>query len=352
MIYLDGRNFQINSTSQAVMGSSAKKKKEKKKDFQKVKLKVGKARPKAANSTDTSFKAKAIVLSQQINAEAPSAKVQFLHHVSLLSSRTDSQRKESLAYLASTIPSEFTSRETLPMPTETLIEKAMPLILDNSAGVRSNLVKMLEAIPARETADQIPKMLPYVRAAMTHLSQDIRKTALDVLQDLLNRAGKDLVSCAGGWTKTLECCITLLNWRNLSPGETWTASKTSFRTDTKFIARIMQVMDQLLSTGLLEDQTEEDEPDDVEAHFPLLNFQHHVIPAKSNPYAYLGLFGRPPDDDSRMLDEKEERLTAFNQRFRAGFMQGIDGARKEGGDIGRVAGQLSKTIEEAATKGE
>jgi len=40
------------------MGSSSKKKKEKKKDFQKAKLKIGKIKPKASNSTDTSFKAK------------------------------------------------------------------------------------------------------------------------------------------------------------------------------------------------------------------------------------------------------------------------------------------------------
>lgn len=40
------------------MGSSSKKKKEKQKDFQKPKLKVGKAKPKADNFTDTSFKAK------------------------------------------------------------------------------------------------------------------------------------------------------------------------------------------------------------------------------------------------------------------------------------------------------
>jgi pre-rRNA-processing protein IPI1 len=40
------------------MGSSTKKKKEKKKDFQKPKLKVGKTKAKPANFTDTSFKSK------------------------------------------------------------------------------------------------------------------------------------------------------------------------------------------------------------------------------------------------------------------------------------------------------
>ena len=40
------------------MGSSVRKKNEKRKDFQRPKLKVGKARPKPDNFTDTSFKAK------------------------------------------------------------------------------------------------------------------------------------------------------------------------------------------------------------------------------------------------------------------------------------------------------
>lgn len=40
------------------MGSSDRKKKEKKKDFQKPKLKVGKTKPKASNFTDTSFQSK------------------------------------------------------------------------------------------------------------------------------------------------------------------------------------------------------------------------------------------------------------------------------------------------------
>ena len=40
------------------MTSSTKKKRERKKDFQKPKLKVGKAKPKAVNQTDTSFRAK------------------------------------------------------------------------------------------------------------------------------------------------------------------------------------------------------------------------------------------------------------------------------------------------------
>lgn len=44
------------------MGSSAKRKAEKKKDFQKPKLKVGKAAAKPSNFTDTSFRAKCMLI--------------------------------------------------------------------------------------------------------------------------------------------------------------------------------------------------------------------------------------------------------------------------------------------------
>jgi len=330
------------------MGASAKKKKEKKKDFQKPKLKVGKAKPQAANATSTSFKAKAIVLNQLINADAPSLNAQFLHHVSLLSSRTESQRKESLAFLASTLGSDLRSKP-LPMPTETLLEKAMPLILDSSSGVRTELTKMLQTLPPSDLGDHIAKLLPFIRAAMTHLSQDIRKTALDVLSLLLSKAGQDLVSSPGGWSKTLECCSSLLNWKNLATNDSWTASKTTFRNDTKATARAMQVAEQLLSVGLLASLNDDKEhPCDPGVYLPLWDHGHHRIPLKASAYGYLTLFGKPADNDSRMLEDREERLLVFDDRFRLGFAKGIDDAKKEGGDIGRVAGQLFKTLELAS----
>ena len=70
------------------MGSSAKKKKEKAKDFQKAKLKVGKARPKNTNATDTTFAAKSIVLKQQsLDESKREAGPLFNHNLSLLSSK-------------------------------------------------------------------------------------------------------------------------------------------------------------------------------------------------------------------------------------------------------------------------
>ena len=51
------------------MGKSARKNKEKKKDFQKVKLKVGKTKPKAENFTDTTFKSRAIQIRDQLKSQ-------------------------------------------------------------------------------------------------------------------------------------------------------------------------------------------------------------------------------------------------------------------------------------------
>ena len=52
------------------MGKSNKAKKEKKADFTKVKLKVGKKLPKGQNLTDTSFKSRKIVISNQLKKQA------------------------------------------------------------------------------------------------------------------------------------------------------------------------------------------------------------------------------------------------------------------------------------------
>lgn len=329
------------------MGSSAKKKKEKKADFQKVKLKVGKSRPKAQNQTNTDFKAKAIVLNQQIAASTPDLVAQFKHHVSLLGSRNEAQRKESLAWLTTAIVARRHAT-VLPTATVTLLDKLLPLLLDASVQVRNQLEKLLKVLPPHDLADHISKVLPYVRASLTHLSASIRSTGLDVLSYLLSQSATiapELISSAGGWTKTLDCLATLLGWRNLNARESWSMAKAGFRGDAKVIARTMQVLEQLLSAGLKVEM--QPQVDWAAINFPLWDCQYHCMPIRSNVYGYLNLFGPPPDEDEIMLDDQEERLRAFEDRFGVAFRLGLDGARREGGDIGRVAGSINKILKTA-----
>lgn len=328
------------------MGASAKKKKEKKADFAKPKLKVGKARPKPQNQTDTSFRAKAIVLNQQIAASAPDFNAQFLHNVSLLGSRNEGQRKDSLAWLTSTVSLQGSN---LPIPTGVFLDKALPLLLDASSAVRNQLVKLFQILPQAALIDHMPKILPYARAALTHLSASIRSTGLEILSQLLSTpvVAAELVSSPGGWTKTLECLATLLGWKNLTARDSWSLTKAGFRADAKTVARCLQVLEQLLSRGLKIFVSGSEVGDHNAESLPLWDCDCHCIPKQRNPYGYLNLFGVPPDDDNQMLEDRDERLKVFEEKFKQGFMIGLDGARREGGDMGRIAGSAEKVLEAA-----
>ena len=325
------------------MTSSAKKKRERKKDFQKPKLKVGKAKPKPSNQTDTSFRAKAIVLNQQLNVEAPTLSAQFLHHVSLLSSRSDSQRRDSLSFLTTC----YTTSEkppSFPLTTGALLEKLCPLMLDGSGAVRSQLLKLFQSLPRHDIQDHVPKLLPHIRAGMTHLSKDIRLTSIDVLSWLTAIAGAELVSCAGGWYKTLECFTTMLAWTSSDIGK-WSTSKPSLG-DTKATAKIVTVLAEVLEAGLLDTSTKENEHVIADA-FPLWQTYYHQIPTKSNAYSYLNLFGPPRDAKNQMLEDREDRLQVYNDPFRSLVEAGMSAGRREGGELGRATGLLSKVLDRA-----
>jgi pre-rRNA-processing protein IPI1 len=329
------------------MGSSAKKKREKKKDFQKVKLKVGKTRPKADNHTETKFRAKAIVLNQQLNVDAPSNLQQFHHHVSLLSSKSDSQRRESLAFLTTYLASA-TQHANLPLTTGSLLDKACPLILDGSASVRAQLLKFLQALPTNDMQDQIPRLLPHVRAGMTHLSRDHRLFAIDVLSWIIATAPHELVSCTGGWISTLECFTIMLSWRSAEIGK-WSAMKPTTG-DTKSTAKVITVLAEFLEAGLLEENSKENQTPLI-VDFPYWDLQHHRLPTKSNAYAYLNLYGAVQDEKSQMLEDREDRLRVYNESFRALIEAGMLAGKKEGGEIGRATGLLAKVLDRGAQSG-
>ena len=126
------------------MGSSAKKKKEKQKDFQKPKLKVGKARPKNTNATDTSFTSKSIVLKQQnLSETSRDGTTLFNHNLSLLSSKNETQRRDALTYLSAACAGQ----KSLPQSPLMILAKAQSLILDGNSQVRQQLLKLLKCLP-------------------------------------------------------------------------------------------------------------------------------------------------------------------------------------------------------------
>ena len=52
----------------------------------------------------------------------------------------------------------------LPQPVSVILPALLPLILDASNNVRTQLLKLLRALPAADVEDHVAQLLPYVRA--------------------------------------------------------------------------------------------------------------------------------------------------------------------------------------------
>ncbi|KAI5286209.1 rRNA processing protein [Ascosphaera aggregata] len=329
------------------MGSSQKRKNEKKKDFQKQKLKVGKTKPKPSNFTDTSFKSKAIVVNQQsLSTSAPSFNAQFAHSVSLLGSKSDTQRRESLAHLTTSINARPVD-SPLPQPVSVMMPLLLPLILDGSKSVRAQLLKLLQTLPVHELEGHAAQLLPYIRAGMTHLAADIRMSAIDLISWLVSIIGDEVVSCAGGWIKTLNCFLAVLGWHTDETSK-WSGNRASFGkvgSDGKFMAKVLVALAEFLKVGLSPDVDDTDTGRTSMAYsFPLCGAEYHMLSTRGVPYAYLNLFGAVKDEEDEMYETVEDRLRVYRQRFMTPVECGLAAAKQEGGETGRASAAVYKVL--------
>src|SRR5882757_3651237 len=93
----------------------------------------------------------AIVVNQQsLSADAPSLTKQLNHYLEIASSsRSDTQRRDALSYLIN----QFTSQPVnapFPIAPFFLVKKLVPLLLDGSDSVRSQLLKLFRLLSASE----------------------------------------------------------------------------------------------------------------------------------------------------------------------------------------------------------
>ncbi|KAF7717943.1 Pre-rRNA-processing protein [Penicillium ucsense] len=341
------------------MGSSAKRKKEKQKDFQKPKLKVGKAKAKPENFTDTSFRSKAIVLNQQsLHVSAPNADSQFSHHLSLLSSKSDSQRRDSLAHLTTTIASRPVN-SPLPQPVSVMLPSLLPLILDANNNVRTALLKLLRTLPNNDVQDHVAQLLPYVRAGMTHLAADIRVSAVEILSWMVEAAGEAVVSCAGGWIKTFNCFLSILGWHTEESAR-WSSNRASFGksgSQGRPMVKVLGALAGFLDAGIGAPGASDGGEDQLVVHssstwpFPLCQTSQHMISDSATPYAYLNLFGQPRDEEGEMYETRGDRFRVFSTRFLPAVERGLKSAREEGGELGRASSGVTKVLKEALSYG-
>lgn len=264
----------------------------------------------------------------------------------MVTSKSDSQRRDAVAYLTNTI-SERRNGEDLPLPVATILPKVQPLILDGSKSVRENLIKLMRCLPAKEVASHIDQLLLYVRAGMTHLAADIRASSLDVLELLLQVGDEELVSCAGGWLKTLNCFMSLLGWQNAEKQGKWSSHRPAAGkpgSASKPLVRQLSLLAVFLEAGFRQEHEGNRSANEASQLFPLAGRESLSLYTRSNPFRSLNLFGAPRDAESNMYDDAEARKRAFDEQALGAVMRGMSEAKKEGGEVGRAAAGLEKVL--------
>nr|XP_046159361.1 testis-expressed protein 10 homolog [Oncorhynchus gorbuscha]XP_046159362.1 testis-expressed protein 10 homolog [Oncorhynchus gorbuscha] len=167
------------------------KKKKRQDDFQKVKLKVGKTKPKADNATNINFRTKGINLTEQLkkDANAPSThrKLNIKDLLSQLHHYSGTVKQGALVGLRELLtlhPSE------LDQHLSSLLSEAAAVFTDKDPNVRMSATRLLrfiaQSVPAERTSPFFPLLSAHLSCAMTHIETGIQEDALKVLDVLLD----------------------------------------------------------------------------------------------------------------------------------------------------------------------
>ncbi|KAJ1973280.1 rRNA processing protein [Dimargaris xerosporica] len=170
------------------MGKSSRKKKIQSQDFQKVKLKLGKKKAPAANHTDTSFKSKAIVVTEQNLRTNRSDELTSARNLTLqdlifqLKHYNPSVRRDAVHGLTELVTLHPT---VLPNNLGTAVNAVVRLFLDEEPVIRKHAREFcrvhLGALPRTCLVPFYPVILAYTCSAMTHIDEEIRVDGLRTL---------------------------------------------------------------------------------------------------------------------------------------------------------------------------
>ncbi|TWW79248.1 testis-expressed protein 10 homolog [Takifugu flavidus] len=166
------------------------KKKKRQDDFQKVKLKVGKTKPKANNATNTNFRTKGIYLSEQLKKDTsgPTTHRQLgindllsqLHHYN------DNVKHSALLGLRELLS---LNPSLLEQHLSRLLSEVAAVFTDKGDSVRAAATRLLkfiaQSVPAERVAPFFPLLSAHLSCAMTHIDTGIQEDAMKILDVLL-----------------------------------------------------------------------------------------------------------------------------------------------------------------------
>ena len=291
----------------------------------------------------------AIAINQQsLSTSAPTKSAQFGHHLSLLSSHSSSQCRDSLAFLTTAIAAR--ASHTLPEPFGVMARQLLPLIYHESASVRAQLLKLFRVLPFGDVRDHVEQFIMHIRLGMTRIVPAIRMDSVETLSWLLDAAGEQAVSCAGGWAKLLKCFLAVFGWEaSSSSKQPWTSQSLNLAKSPaggdKIIARQLQVFGQFLRVGIAppEEPSGDDSPFHHQTCYPLWDIEHHLLPMRSNCYGYLNLFGPQRDEEAEQFEDIEGRQS-FLLRYQPTIATSLEETKKHGGEPGRAAAVVHKVL--------
>lgn len=274
---------------------------------------------------------------QSLSTVAPDVVQQFKHNLSLASSsKNDKQRRDALAYLTSQLSSQ---PPVNPVGTNNILLKVLPLISDRSTPVRSQLLKLLQALPKDEAKRSVREAIIYIRAGMTHLSADISSDSLRVMEWLLDLADDELVGIPGGWFKTLKTLCIVMGWSLSSSAAGWTsAPRTGLQAkNAQVLARQISILTRFIQAGFKPPTPVVPSPQDYWDNL-------YRIPRDPHAFEYMNLFGERRDEENEMYTTREERQGVISRHLLEAISKGIERAKKEGGAVGRAAAELDPVL--------
>jgi len=140
--------------------------------------------------------------------------------------------------------------------------------------------------------------------------------------------------------------MSMMGWAVSSGTTKWTSTaKTSFGKGGKAFPKQLMVLARFLKVGVGRNVIETNF--ERGSQYPLWDMGLHMIPLQSNPYTHLNLFGPGRDEEGEIYTERESRQRVFRHRFQASIEKGVENAKREGGEVGRAAAVLERTLAES-----
>ncbi|XP_029445776.1 testis-expressed protein 10 isoform X2 [Rhinatrema bivittatum] len=196
-------------------------KRKRQEDFQQVKLRVAKKKPRSENATDTGFRTKVIHVPEQLeegegSLPAGSGKLNIkdllsqMHHYNAgVKQSALNGLKELLSFHPSVIDVHLSS----------IVSEVAAVFTDKDATVRAAAMRFLQFLAPKIPADQIapffPLMSAHLSSAMTHIVEEIQEDSLKILDILLKEYTALLIDRS---SMLLRNFVELISHQQLSRG--------------------------------------------------------------------------------------------------------------------------------------